>query len=156
MFQRSLYKTETTCEILQQSQWKYGYKILRDFSHNYVPKNAFYELDMGGDPHGICPSEILHTLWLVIFKYNVKYVIGDNLQPSMKKTLDKISKKVITECSHQEDRYVPRTNFFSGISYLSKITGGEYSGVILIMLIIILCPSGKYIYWIWSFKVFHQ
>lgn len=45
---------------------------LNAISYHYVPNNAFHQLDLGGDPHGIhgiCPDEVLHTLILGMFRY---------------------------------------------------------------------------------------
>ena len=101
---------------------KLARKKLGNIYHHYVPHNAFYGLDMGGDTrgiHGICPAEILHTVRLGIFKYAVKYVIEDNKSSLFKTQLNAFSQQVALACSHQSDRDVPRTQFISGISSLS-------------------------------------
>ena len=121
---------------------------LKKISHHYIPNNVFYDLDLGGDPrgiHGLCPAEILHTLRLGIFKYTIK-TIQDKLTPTIQRQVNLLCKRVISVCSHQSDRDVPRTNFHFGLGSITKMSGGEYSGVILILLIILLCDDGKQLF----------
>ena len=139
-------KQNDIVQLLQIPDMKVATSALNEISYHYVPNNAFHTLDMGGDPrgiHGICPAEVLHTLRLGIFKYAVTCLTEEELLPQAQFKFDKLVKKISTACSHQSDRDVPRTNFQSGVSSFSKITGNECSGVVLIVTMCMLCTDGQ-------------
>lgn len=136
-------------KLLHIQDEKESTSALKEISYHYVPNNVFHTLDMGGDPrgiHGICPAEVLHTLRLGIFKYAVQCLIQEELYDSKQKLFDSLVKKISISCSHQSDRDVPRTNFQTGISSFTKITGNECSGVVLVVTMCLLCTDGKAIF----------
>ena len=140
-------KQEDIIELHKISNPKDAKFALNQISYHYVPNNVFHTLDLGGDPrgiHGICPAEVLHTLRLGIFKYAVTCLFDQELLvPTAKTKFDTLVKKMSTACHHQSDRDVPRTNFQSGVSSFSKITGNECSGVVLIVTMCMLCTEGR-------------
>jgi hypothetical protein len=103
-------------------------------------KNAFYnsKLDIGRNPrgiHGMTPAEPLHVVDLGLFKYRLEgffICLGMNLES---KAPCKILMELDSIARHQSDRELPRTYFPFGVTAGTKLSGHEYRGVLLVVLI---------------------
>jgi hypothetical protein len=110
-------------------------------------KNAFYnsKLDIGCNPrgiHGMTPGEPLHVVDLGLFKYGLEgFFICLGMNPKSKAPckilmeLDSIARRIGRFLSHQSDRELPRTYFPFGVTAGTKLSGHEYQGVVLVVLI---------------------
>jgi hypothetical protein len=110
-------------------------------------KNAFYnpKLDIGQKPrgiHGMTPGKPLHVLDLGLFKYGLEgFFICLGMNPKSKAPckilmeLDSMARRIGRFLSHQSDRKLPRTYFPFGVTAGTKLSGHEYQGVLLVMLI---------------------
>jgi hypothetical protein len=110
-------------------------------------KNAFYKskLDIGRNPHGIhgmTPGEPLHIVDLGLFKYGLEgFFICLGMNPKSKAPckmlmeLASIARHIGRFLNHQSDRELPRTYFPFGVTAGTKLSGHEYQGVLLVVLI---------------------
>ncbi len=120
-----------------------GLKVISQ--HNV--RNAFYhpDLNIGVNPrgiHGMTPGEPLHVVDLGLFKYGLEgffICLGQN--PKSKAPckilmqLDSMARRVGRFLSHQSDRGLPRTYFPFGVTGGTKMSGHEYQGILLVLLI---------------------
>ena len=131
-----------------------GRKKLNDISYHHI-NNAFHCLDFGDDErglHGLCPAEILHCVRLGLFKMAVT-CFYNFLQPRHKSELDKVVTILKHQFKHQSDRCVPRTTFTFMISDLTKITAGEWIGIVLLLTASLLTRAGVSI---WRSTAYHD
>ena len=138
-------KQEDIVKIHQIMDVKDSRNKLNEISYHHVPNNAFHQLDLGSDSrgiNGICPAEVLHTLWMGIFKYTIEEAVVE-LSDKGKKMLNQLVFHISMLCSYQSDRDVPRTMFKNGITTLSKVTGAEHQGVLIVVTICLLCDEGR-------------
>jgi hypothetical protein len=110
-------------------------------------KNAFYnsKLDIGCKPrgiHGMTPGEPLHVVDLGLFKYGWEgFFICLGMNPKRKAPckilmeLDSIARCIGHFLSHQSDCVLPRIYFPFGVTGGTKLSGHEYQGVLLVVLI---------------------
>jgi hypothetical protein len=114
-------------------------------------KNAFYnsKLDIGRNPrgiHGMTPGEPLHVVDLGLFKYGLEtfficFFICLGMNPESKAPceilmeLDSIARRMGRFLSHQSDRELPQTYFPFGVTAGTKLSGHEFQGVLLVLLI---------------------
>lgn len=119
---------------------------LKVISQHHV-RNAFYHpnLNIGVNPrgiHGMTPGEPLHVVDLGLFKYGLEgffICLGQN--PKSKAPckilmqLDSMARRVGRFLSHQSDRGLPRTYFPFGVTGGTKMSGHEYQGILLVLLI---------------------
>jgi hypothetical protein len=113
-------------------------------------KNAFYnsKLDIGRNPrgiHGMTPGEPLHVVDLGLFKYGLEgFFICLGMNPKSKAPckilmeLDSIARCIGRFLDHQSDCELPRTYFPFGVTAGTKLSGHEYQGVLLVM-VLIMC-----------------
>ena len=120
-----------------------GRQKLNAISYHHI-ENALHSLDFGDDRrglHGLCPAEILHCVRLGLFKMAVT-CFYNFLQPRHKTELDKVVSILKHQFKHQSDRCVPRTTFTFMISDLTKITAGEWIGIVLLLTASLLTRAG--------------
>ena len=139
-------KQKDIMSIVLNNTEEEGRDILKKISYHNI-RNAFNDLDLGDEDrglHGLCPAEILHCVRLGLFKMAVSCFFK-LFQPSIKKYMDKLLNVLSNQFSHQSDRDVPRTSFSFVISDLTKITAGEWTGIILLLTTALLTNAGHYI-----------
>ena len=135
---RSLYTRNTEVE---------GRLLLRAISYHRID-NGFHSLDFGDDErglHGLCPAEMLHCVRLGLFKMAVTCFFNF-LQPRHRAEMDRLLTTLGRQYSHQSYRDMPRTSFKFTISDLTKITAGEWTGIILLLTTSLLTNAGGYIW----------
>ena len=103
--------------------------------------NAFHSLDFmsagGRGIHGACPGEILHLIYLGIFKYVLEcfyHQLGKGT--NVIGPLDDLVEKIGQSLKHQSDRNMPRTHF-TKLSTCKNLMGHEFSGVLIVLLLLI-------------------
>ena len=121
-------------------------KRLQDMSQQYI-LNAFYDLQFGCHNdmgiHGACPMELLHQLYLGIFKRvrdTFFELLGKDSQSA--KQIDAIAMLYGELHGRQSDREWPNTRFPSGIR-AGKINGKKYTGILLCLLSAIKSDEGR-------------
>jgi hypothetical protein len=132
-------------------------------------KNAFYnsKLDIGRNPrgiHGMTPGEPLHVVDLGLFKYGFEgFFICLGMNPKSKASckilmeLDSIARRIGRFLSHQSDRELPRTYFPLGVTAGTKLSGHEYQGVLLVVLIMCYMEESRLMFLSkMSVSVLHQ
>ena len=110
-------------------------------------KNATYALRFGAHNsqgvHGACPMDMLHHIYLGIFK-NIRDCffeqLGENSQVA--EEADALAKEYGVLFSRQSERDMPKMKFSKGIRD-GKLTGKEYVGVILLMLAVLRSSLGR-------------
>jgi hypothetical protein len=119
---------------------------LKAISQHHI-RNAFYnpKLNIGLNPrgiHGMTPGEPLHVVDLGLFKYGLEgFFICLGMNPKSKgpckilMQLDSMARRIGRFLSHQSDRGLPRTYFPFGVTGGTKLSGHEYQGVLLVILI---------------------
>ena len=119
---------------------------LREYSQRNLV-NAFHGIRFGlhnnAGIHGACPIEMLHHILLGMFKYTITG-FREQIGPSSA-TCDEINalaKEYGKLFQHQSDRDLPKTNFGKGI-FQGKIMGKEYSGVLLVVAVILQSTLGR-------------
>ncbi len=117
--------------------------------------NAFYnpKLDIGHNPrgiHGMTPGEPLHVVDLGLFKYGLEgFFICLGMNPKSKAPckilmeLDSMARRIGRFLSHQSDRQLPRTYFPFGVTGGTKLSGHEYQGVVLVVLIMCVMEESR-------------
>jgi hypothetical protein len=110
-------------------------------------KNAPYnsKLDICRNPrgiHGMTPGEPLHVVDLGLFKYGLEgFFICLGMNPKSKAPckilmeLDSIARRIGRFLSHQSDCELPRTHFPFGVTAGTKLSGHEFQGDLLVVLI---------------------
>ena len=113
---------------------------LKGLSQNYL-LNAFHDLrfSLANDRsvHGGCPTDMLHTVQLGIFKYLMQvffHFLGKTSDKA--KRIDALAKVYCKLFARRSDRSLPNTNFSKGIRGGGKMMAKEYRGVLLVMLAI--------------------
>ncbi len=132
-------------------------------------KNAFYntKLDIGRNPrgiHGMTPGEPLHVVDLGLFKYGLEgFFICLGMNPKSKAPckilmeLDSMARHIGRFLSHQSDRQLPRTYFPFGVTGGTKLSGHEYQGVLLVVLIMCVMEESRLMFLTkMSVTVLHQ
>ena len=133
--------------LMTNNNIEQGRELLNNISYHYL-NNAFDGLDFGNDKrglHGLCPAEILHCVRLGLFKMSVQCFFK-MMQPRFKTEMDKLLNVMSKQFSHQSDRDVPRTSFKFVISDLTKITAGEWTGILLLLTSALLTRCGRQIW----------
>ena len=109
--------------------------------------NCWYPLRFGSHNgqgiHGSCPLELLHHIYLGIFKY-IRDCFYANLGDSGKKVdeINGLATEIGNLFQRQSDRDMPKTKFGNGIQR-GKLMATEYRGIMLILLAIIVTTEGK-------------
>lgn len=109
--------------------------------------NAFYGIQFGFHNemgvHGACPMEMLHAIYLGIFK-RVRDVFFEQLGPTSKSSeqIDVLATLYGELYGRQSDREWPNTRFPKGIR-AGKLNGKKYIGVLLCLLSAIRCNDGR-------------
>jgi hypothetical protein len=121
---------------------------LQAISQHYL-RNAFYDVrfSLGNDwgIHGACPVEILHSLYLGIFKYIRDIFFAELGKDSLSaKAINGLAKVYCKLFQRQSDRSIPPTHFSKGIKE-GKLMAKEYRGVLLIMLVLVRSTKGSQI-----------
>ena len=103
--------------------------------------NAFHSLDFmtagGRGIHGSCPGEILHLIYLGIFKYILEcFYMQLGKSSNVIGPLDDLVEKIGQSLKHQSDRNMPRTHFMK-LSTCKNLMGHEFSGVLIVLLLLI-------------------
>jgi hypothetical protein len=120
---------------------------LAAISHHNVC-NAFHRVCFGGDScgvHGATLFEILHANQIGIVKYAKNYFFMECLSECNCVKVDALAYKLSECCKHQSDRNLPRTSFPYGISSMTKITGMEQSGIILLLILLLATHDGQHL-----------
>lgn len=119
---------------------------LRKISQHYL-KNAWYKcrFNLANDRgiHGACPSELLHQMFLGIFKYcrDIFFeFVGKDAQ--IAKEINGLAKTLGKLLSHQSERSLPHTNFSKGIKD-GILMAKDYRGVLLIMAAVLVSTEGR-------------
>ena len=119
---------------------------LRAMSQHYI-SNAFYEIQFGFHNemgvHGACPMEMLHAVYLGIFK-RVRDVFFEQVGATGKiaEQIDVLATLYGELHGRQSDREWPNTRFPKGIR-AGKLNGKKYTGVLLCLLSAIRCEEGR-------------
>ena len=117
---------------------------LRQLSQSYL-KNAFHKVkfNQGNDRgvHGACPSDMLHAFQLGIFKY-LRDVFFEFIGGNPAKLMNGLSGEYCKQFKRQSDKSMPSTSFSKGIK-AGKLMGKEFRGVLLNMLVLLHCGTGR-------------
>jgi hypothetical protein len=132
-------------------------------------KNAFYnsKLDIGRYPrgiHGMTPGEPLHVVDLGLFKYGLEgFFICLGMNPKSKAPckilmeLDSIARRIGRCLSNQSNRELPQTYFPFAVTAGTKLSGHEYRGVLLVVLIMCYMEESRSMFLSkMSMSVLHQ
>ena len=126
---------------------RHNVQKLKDMSQHYVV-NAFHARLFGQHSkqgiHGSCPMEMLHHILLGIFKH-CRDCFLEQIGPKSQAAPDinALGKLVGRLIAHQSERDVPKTNFSKGIFEKGKIMGKEFTGVLLIIAVILQVKRGR-------------
>ena len=133
-------------EDIQQLVANRHHKKLQTLSQQIID-NAWYSVRFGQHNamcvHGACPVEMLHALLLGLYKYAQKMffsLVGKDSAAAQ--TLNNIAKQYGSFFRHHSDRDLPRTNFSKGI-LKGKLMAKEYSGLLLILLVVLRSKKGS-------------
>jgi len=119
---------------------------LKDISQRLL-RNAYHKLRFAlhndAGVHGACPSEMLHMILLGIFKYII-LGLKENIGRTSKAIdeVNALARTIGKYFKHQSDRDMPLTMFYKGI-FQGKIMGKEYTGVMLVALVVLLSSQGQ-------------
>jgi hypothetical protein len=121
---------------------------LRSISQTYLI-NAFHKVrfSLGSSRgiHGACPTDMLHSIQLGLFKYLRDIFFRDlGATSSISKDINGLAKVFCRLLGRQSDRSVPKCSFSKGIQQ-GRLMGREYRGVLLIMLCILRSSAGRHI-----------
>lgn len=140
-------ETPKTKSEIQRLVQKGDLARLKGLSQNYL-LNAFHDVrfSMANDRsvHGACPTDMLHTVQLGIFKYALQtffLYLGKTSDKS--KRIDALAKVYCKEFGRTSDRSLPNTNFSKGIRGGGKMMAKEYRGVLLVMLALFRSTKGR-------------
>ena len=110
-------------------------------------QNACYKLRFGFHNktgiHGACPMEMLHALYLGIFKY-VRDAFFEQIGSTsqLKHHVEALCKRYGVYLSRQSSRDMPRTKFLNGVN-VGKLMAKDYSGVLLCLSCVIMSSAGR-------------
>ncbi len=116
----------------------------------YRITNAFYELRFGyhhtRSIHGSTPAEILHQFQKGIMEriHGVFFstdIINEGTVTAF--ALDIISARIGRRTKHQSDRDLPRLYFPKGLTKNSRLTAAEFSGLLLLLLMVLLNKDAR-------------
>ena len=110
-------------------------------------KNVFYDLPFGSHNdrgvHGSTPMEMLHQILLGTFpmvRAQFLEQIGEHSQAHYH--INDIARLLGRFMARQSERDLPKTSFSKGI-FASKLTGKEYTGVLLLIAAVLQCTNGR-------------
>ena len=121
-------------------------KEMECLSFHFI-ENAFWNISFGANRYGIfqyCPSENLHSIKEGLFTYLLKGLV-EQLSGKWKALaeLDSLFQVMSKHCKHQSDRNFPRMSFPFGFSNISKVTGDEKAGLLIVMILVMESVSGQ-------------
>ena len=110
-------------------------------------ENAFWNISFGANGYGIyqpCPPENLHSLKEGLFKYLLKELV-DQLSGKQKALaeLDSLFQEISEPCKYHSDCNFPCMSFPFRFSNISKVTGDEKEGLLIVMILLMESVSGK-------------
>ena len=115
--------------ILRQAISSKNVDTLKNVSQYENPRNAFFNLELGGWKYGIwgmCPSEVLHQFYEGIIDYALDEFYLEVIKKStMKENLILGCEDIWKACKNQSDQDFPKGNFIMGITNKGKIKGVE-------------------------------
>ena len=122
-------------------------KGVEDLYFHFID-NAYWNISCGAHGHSIyqhCPPENPHSIKEGIFSYLlngfVQHLNGTRVALA---ELDSLFQKLSCRgCSHQSDRDFPHMSFPFGFSNISKVTGDNKEGVLIVMILLMEIASGK-------------
>ena len=103
-------------------------------------ENAFWNISFGANGYGIyqhCPPENLHSIKEGLFTYLLKGLVNQlsGKQKALAE-LDSLFQEISNHCKHQSDRNFPCMSFPFGFSNISKVTGDEKEGLLIVMILL--------------------
>jgi hypothetical protein len=110
----------------------------------HVFKNAFDDVDFGGDPRGIfgcTPTDLMHAFLEGVLKHAM-IAIFDTILPSKKILLDRLVDDVIRSQRSCIREVYPRTNFSKGFTNLTLLTANEWLGVCFTIMLLSMMDRG--------------
>ena len=125
---------------------KQNLEKLRDLSQQNI-QNACYKLRFGfqnkNGIHGACPMEMLHALYLGIFKY-IRDAFFEQIGKTskLKHTVEALCKRYGLHLSRQSARDMPQTKFANGVN-VGKLMAKDYSGVLLCLACVVRSSKGR-------------
>ena len=139
---RELKTKEMITKLIQEQK----YEELKGMSQ-HVLWNAHYELRFGlHNDHGIhqaCPIEILHWIYLGMYKYDLKMFIEQTGESSqLFKGFLVVTEQMGLLFRRQSDKSFPRSMFKGGIK-AGHHTGIEHQGIILVMAAALRSTDGR-------------
>ena len=110
--------------------------------------NAFWNISLGANRHSNyqhCPPENLHSIKEGIFSYLLKGFVQHLSRTRVALAeLDSLFQKLACKgCAHQSDCDFPHMSFPFGFSNISKVTGDNKEGVLIVMILLMEIASGK-------------
>ena len=101
----------------------------------------------GANGYGIyqhCPPENLHSIKEGLFTYLLTGLV-DQLSSKRKALaeLDSLFQEISKHCKHQSDCNFPCMSVPFGFSNISKVTGDEKEGLLIVMILLMEAVSGK-------------
>ena len=119
---------------------------LKELSQQKI-ENACYKLRFGmhnkQGVHGSCPMEMLHQLYLGIFKYVCDAFFGQiGKESGLKDTIDAFCQQYGDLLSCQSEHNLPSTSFSCGV-LAGKMMARQYSGVILCLAAVVHSSRGR-------------
>ena len=119
---------------------------LKDISQHLV-RNAFHEYRFGHHNnqgiHGACPLDMLHHIMLGVFVVVRDCFLAQIGESSQRcDDINGLARLYGKFFAHQSDRDLPKTNFANGI-FKGKIMAKEYTGVLLLMDVILQSGAGR-------------
>ena len=140
------FKTPEMIQKLVDLNTEVAEKKLQQLSQQKM-QNAWYQIKFGQHNnrgvHGSCPSEMLHAVYLGVYKY-----CRDCLFEQLGKTsqharqFNSLAKQYGNLFKRQSYRGLPRTSFSRGIQK-GKLMAKEFVGVLLIMLVCLRSTKGQ-------------
>ena len=120
-------------------------KLLKEMSYHFV-NNAFWDLNFGSSGHGIyqhCPPKNLHSIKEGLFDYFLNTLVSKLEGTKDLSTCDALFQKMSRHCQHQSDRDYRRCHFPFGFSNVTKVTGDEKEGVVIVLVLVMESVGGK-------------
>jgi hypothetical protein len=119
---------------------------LKAISQQYA-HNAFHGMRFGRHNklgiHGSCPLDMLHAIYLGMFKYLRECFFAQiGKESATAEKINGLSRLHGLLFKRQSERDMPKTNFSNGMQK-GKLTGKEHSGVILIIAAILRSAEGQ-------------
>ena len=140
------FKTPEMIQKLVDLNTEVADKKLRNLSQQKM-QNAWYQIKFGEHNkrgvHGSCPSEMLHAVYLGVYKYCRDCLfeqLGKTSQHA--KQFNSLAKQYGHLFKRQSYRDMPRTSFSRGIQK-GKLMAKEYVGVLLVMLVCLHSTKGQ-------------